>query len=69
MDPMRCFLKLGATQRESVPRACFDPEHGHGYTLCLHIVPNPRPRCPSCSPCPAPLGVSNCRRAIATLLS
>ena len=28
------WLKLGATQRDAVLRACFDPVQGHGYTLC-----------------------------------
>ena len=32
------WLKLGEAQRESLLRAYFDPEHGHGYTLCrVHI--------------------------------
>ena len=28
------WLALGAAQREALLRACFDPVHGHGYTLC-----------------------------------
>ena len=28
------WLKLGALQREQVLRDYFDPQHGHGYTLC-----------------------------------
>ena len=28
------WLKLSAPQREAFLRACFDPQHGHGYTLC-----------------------------------
>ena len=30
--------RLGAAQRQAVLRDCFDPGHGHGYTLCrVHI--------------------------------
>ncbi len=28
------WLKLGPAQRQAVLSACFDPVHGHGYTLC-----------------------------------
>ena len=28
------WLKLGPAQRDAVLRDCFDPERGHGYTLC-----------------------------------
>ena len=28
------WLKLSEPQREAFLRACFDPLHGHGYTLC-----------------------------------
>ncbi|MBC7730628.1 MAG: glycoside hydrolase family 30 protein [Bacteriovorax sp.] len=28
------WLKLGPGQRDAVLRDCFDPERGHGYTLC-----------------------------------
>lgn len=28
------WLKLGPAQGDELLRACFDPEHGHGYTLC-----------------------------------
>ncbi len=28
------WQRLGAAQRDAVLRDCFDPAHGHGYTLC-----------------------------------
>lgn len=28
------WLQLGPAQRDAVMRDCFDPAHGHGYTLC-----------------------------------
>ena len=32
------WLKLSPERREAVLRDCFDPHHGHGYTLCrVHI--------------------------------
>ena len=28
------WLQLGPAKRDAVMRDCFDPAHGHGYTLC-----------------------------------